>query len=60
MFLKDRGCQPGDEEEGEGAAHLQLLVVRPAAAVRLLGRLLVGVEQEADAAVEAHLHVLHT
>lgn len=42
------------------AAHLQLVVVRLAAAVRLLGRGLVGVEQEADAAVISHLHVLHS
>lgn len=39
--------------------HLQLVVVRLAAAVRFLGRAFVGVKQETDAAVIPHLHVLH-
>lgn len=41
-------------------SHLQLVVVRPAAAVGFLGRVFVGVKQETDAAVITHLHVLHT
>lgn len=41
-------------------SHLQLVVVSFAAAVCLFGRVFVGVEQEADAAVITHLHVFNT
>lgn len=45
----------------EGAEpHLQLVIMRLAAAVTLLGRLLIRVEEEAKAAVVAHLDMLHT
>lgn len=47
---------------GEGGAgpHLELLVVRLAAAVRLLSHVLVGVEEQTDAAVVAQLDVFYT
>ena len=45
---------------GGASSYLELVVVRLAAAVRLLGHFLVGVKQEADATVITHLHVFHT
>lgn len=67
MFLKQNHKREtsGEQQRGGGLAkgagpHLQLVVVLPAAAVAPLGRLLVGVEEEAEAAVVAHLDVLHT
>lgn len=69
MFLKQNHKQEtsGEQQRGgvggvaEGAGpHLQLVIVLPAAAVAPLGRLLVGVEEAAEAAVVAHLDVLHT
>lgn len=45
---------------GGAASYLQLVVVCLAAAVRLLGHFFVGVKQEADAAVIAHLYMFNT
>ena len=45
---------------GPAAAYLKLVIVRLAAAVDLLGRVFVVVEEEAHPAVVALLHVFHT
>ena len=45
---------------GATHTHLQLLVVHLATAVGLLGHVLVGVEEQTDAAVKAQLDVFHT
>ena len=45
---------------GGATSRLQLVVVRLAAAVRFLGRVFVGVKQEADAAVKSRLHMFDT
>lgn len=66
MFLKQQknqcvGVACKARVGGGGARpHLELLVVRLAAAVRLLGHVLVGVEQQTDAAVVTQLDVFDT
>lgn len=45
---------------GGAESHLQLVIVRLAAAVCLLRCLFVGVKQEADTAVITHLHMFNT
>lgn len=45
---------------GATLTHLQLVIVRLAAAVSFLCHVFVGVKEEADATVVTHLHMLHT
>lgn len=61
LFSSTPSCSTADRcwKVGGATSHLQLVVVRLAAAVRLFGRLLIGVKQEADAAVITHLHMFN-